>query len=243
MVDKLLERFLLDRFLSTLDYSIGGRIIPGEKPDFIIQRKPSCIGVEVTRYLVQPEPGEHPKKEQESLRDQVLELASEEFSRQDNRLVHVNVLFSSSKTIYKRNIHSIANDIVTIVCKFDVELGSFETIQTLGRSQFNLPDEVISITVARSRNLSRSYWNANDVGFIPECGINDIQMILNQKESKVEKYREICPNIWLLIVASGFGLSSYSDFPEEIFSQRYSSSFDRIFLFVNQQLASWELQH
>lgn len=243
MSDKLLERYLLDRFISTLDFSVSGEIIPGEQPDFVIKSDASSIGVEVTRYFIQTERDSRPIQEQESLRSKVLDMASREFDFRDKRLVHVNVLFNFVNPLLKSNLQTLSENIALIVCNLDVPIGEFETVKSSWRSPFQLPKEVISITVARSSNLSQSYWFANDVGFVPECEVNEIQSILNSKESKVKQYRISCSEVWLLIAVDGFGLSSYADFPQSLLDTRYASSFDRIFLFINQLSRSWELKH
>lgn len=243
MPDKLLERFLLDRFLVTLGLHDVGEIVPGEQPDFVIYKEPLCIGIEVTRYFIQSETGSHPLQEQESLRNSMLQLASEKYASRDHRLVHVNILFHFSKVLRKNDLDQLAEQIVHLVSSMDVPIGEFETIESSWKYPSRLPDQLLSITVARLGTLKQSSWLANDVGFMPECAVKEIQFILDSKESKVDDYRERCSEIWLLIAVDGFGLSSNADFPQNLQDAIYSSSFDRAFLFVNQESRYLELKN
>lgn len=76
-------------------------------------------------------------------------------------------------------------------------------------------------------------WGVGRGGVVPDLPSDSIRERVQDKESKIPRYLGKCSKVWLLIVEDGFAPSSYFDIPDEVKSENYRSTFDRIFLFRN----------
>ena len=231
MADKELEAWYLERFIPTCPDFPVGIISPSEEPDFLIAAAQGTCGIEMTRYYVPLTQGRGPHQEQESLRDRILQEAAELFSREDPRLVHVNVLFSLGSRLGKNDIQPLARGLTAAVVRLEVELGEFKAIDEDSPLDAGLPDGIASIMVATSSKLTRSSWHCDDVALTPEAGPQHVQSILDAKEPRVDAYRRSASSIWLVVVVDATRLSSVADFPSHTFEHSYSTSFDRVYLF------------
>ncbi len=79
--------------------------------------------------------------------------------------------------------------------------------------------------------MGKSYWNAPLASFVPTVNPQQIQDILNEKNSRCADYRKKCDEVWLLIVVDRFKASSFSMIPEGITEHDYTHEFDAAYLF------------
>jgi hypothetical protein len=77
------------------------------------------------------------------------------------------------------------------------------------------------------------FWGVGRGDAVPDLASVQIIERIQDKETKLGKYRSRCSKIWLLIVEDGFAPSSYFVISNGLKKQIYKSSFDRIFLFRN----------
>jgi hypothetical protein len=67
--------------------------------------------------------------------------------------------------------------------------------------------------------------------FVPTLNPQQIQEILDGKNSRCAAYRNKCDKIWLVIVMNRFSASSFAMIPDGIAEHEYAHKFDAAFFF------------
>jgi len=93
------------------------------------------------------------------------------------------------------------------------------------------PEEVHLVSAWRFSSLERSFFSTPSAAFIPDMSREDIERALLSKANKVERYRQKCDQIWLVINCDGRNLSNVFDVDEELFRTTFETPFDRVFVF------------
>jgi hypothetical protein len=75
------------------------------------------------------------------------------------------------------------------------------------------------------------FWTVGRGDTVPTLTSELIEDIIQNKETRRERYLSRCSKIWLLIVETGGLPSSYFQIPKAVVEKIYKSNFDRIFLF------------
>jgi hypothetical protein len=98
---------------------------------------------------------------------------------------------------------------------------------------YNNPDESIFsnivdfVSISPLENDSKTKWIPVDSGLIPKLEILDIQALINEKNCKINSYREKCNIIWLVIFVGCYSLPTFVDLTDEILKHNYISEFDK----------------
>ena len=104
------------------------------------------------------------------------------------------------------------------------------------------PEGIDSIHIRRLPSVITGFWNAPDVGWIPDCSIEQIQDVIDKKTRRAIDYRQEGNSLWLVIVIDGFRISSSFNLPKKILNHYYRSEFDRSFLLNNVTPTSFRLR-
>jgi hypothetical protein len=78
--------------------------------------------------------------------------------------------------------------------------------------------------------MTESFFSAPSAVFVPPLKKERINEILTLKGMKYQQYRKRCNQIWLLINADGSQLSTTYDFDPNLSNEKFTTSFDRVFL-------------
>ena len=122
---KARERAYLQRFRENFAEFPEGKVVPSERPDFLIKTQSRWIGIELTEYHLQ-EPGkdwDSPMQAQEATEDKVLRTASEQNQSKGLPPVAVHALWHPHRAFSRRRIQELAAVLADLVQEHLPELG------------------------------------------------------------------------------------------------------------------------
>jgi hypothetical protein len=223
---KARERAAIDAFRNAYDKFPSGDILEDEKPDFIVGT--SGIGIELREYFREELIDGSPVQEQEALRRQITNRASDGCAAAtDIPNVFAMVFFNRSERLSKRDVIPISEVIVASIRANLPTNASSRKITNGGQ----LPPSIESMIYYYPGNLKEPCVTTTDAVWVREIANQEMQNILDAKEKRLASYRQRCSEIWLLIVVNGFRISSMAKLPSSF--QQLVSSFDRVFILHN----------
>ncbi len=229
-MNKDAELFYLDKFRENFINFPHGDVCPDESPDFLIKSPAGIVGVEVTHFYRQMSSDTQPPLQQrESVRHKIISLAKSIYDSKGFPSVFVSVHFDLNFHCRKSDIQPIAERLVELA---ELSLSGLteekkEKIWRIYEIQLN---GVLLLSVTKWK-MEKSYWNAPLASFVPTVNSQQIQDILDEKNTRCADYRKKCDEVWLIIVMNRFSASSYSMIPEGIAERDYAHEFDSAFLF------------
>jgi hypothetical protein len=164
----------------------------------------------------------------ESTEDKVLRLASSRYEARGLPPVWINVFWSLRDFPISR-VPQLANALADLVEVNLPEQDGEVAIKYPHPAWRSLPPEVSSLSIRRKKVLSNNLWVPTRGAFAPTLTPLDLQQRIEEKEDKVNSYRQKCSQVWLLIVASGFEPSTFGELAPEVEGFRFETSFDRVF--------------
>lgn len=218
-----------------------GKITVTEKPDFVVSTAERTYGVEVTSYYRSHSAGDSPIQEQESLQDRVASKAHSLYLEMDGPPIHVSIRFNSSYRICKAQVMVLARAAVEIVRKKLPNINQTAEV-TDDWDDEDCFSEVFDRVDVDRLTCDESNWSASRATWPPDLAPEEIQKILNKKNSLCREYRTRCDEIWLLIEIDGFQLASMVLSHESVVHHRYISQFDRVFI-LHDNAKLIELKH
>jgi len=222
------EFFYLNEFKRNFPNFPMGDIYPDESPDFLIRCPNETIGIEITHFFREMSSATGPTLQQrESVRKKIIAIAKEAYNSKELPSVFVGVHFDLKFYCQKTNIRPIAEKLVGIVEK---SLPDLDKERLWRRDEIQIGG-VDLLSVKKMRGIKRSHWSAPLASFVPTIDPQQIQSILDAKNTRCTNYRKKCNRIWLIIVMERFQASSHSVIPEGIEELGYCHTFDSAFLF------------
>jgi hypothetical protein len=234
------EKYYLDCFKSTYSDFPAGTIRAHEKPDFLVQAPDAVVGIEVTEFYRSDFEARIPRQAAEALREQCVRQA-ESICRNDARSqLYVSVYFSHWINLRKSIIRPLSARLAELVQSASLDVYGDIVLENDGQTD-GFPEEIDSIHIRRLPSVITGFWNAPDVGWIPDCSTEQIQDVIDKKNRRAIDYRQECNSLWLVIVIDGFRISSSFNLPKKILNHYYRSEFDRSFLLDNVTPTSFRL--
>ncbi len=208
-------------------------------PDLLFEE--CSLGIEITEYLQgQGKEGSRLRR-LENVRRRIVNEAQTEYESHIHHCLQVSVHWATEDCPAKREGKAVAQALARIVASQTFEN---QRLWRIGWQQFADPiveRYVAEVSISLIGERGQSCWFSNATIWDGKAEPR-IQAALDQKESKVAQYREICGEVWLLMVADGAWLSS-KFFPNETFGQAvFNSSFDRAFLLDTTNSDVYELK-
>jgi hypothetical protein len=200
-----------------------------DRPDFMVSMDGSRIGIEVTRYSPEVNPGVPRPEEQVSLQHWTLELARDMYFDAGGPPISVHAVFDRYRVLTKKRARELAEQISTYL------LGSSKKWLVYRRREYGdlvrdkfLP-ELASLDAIRVSPDRHAAWITGQVGWSLRAQKEDIRRVALRKENKLAAYRKSCDAIWLLIVFDILGNEFEMRPPVEPVEFAISTGFDRIF--------------
>lgn len=223
------EKAFLEKFRSLYPRFPSGEIVSSEAPDFVIENNDMCLGIEVTEFPSQPPSGEAPRA-QESRGARALRRAEE--ACRANGLLHfqVNVNFHPGRRLEPSRESDFVSELAQLIQRNLPNVGEKIHLSSTPRSVDLPPEEVISVSIHHPSNLDeQSYVLPSYGGVSKKYTLRELQEEINRKERKVLTYRQLCPQVWLLVAGGQILPSTWIDLPDGINEHKFQSSFDKVF--------------
>lgn len=214
-----------------------------ENPDFLISTSEKTIGIEHTEIFHEIKKSGTTLQAEESYIFKILHKAKKLYNESNNIPLIIWVDLRIGTDFKKRNIDSIAKNLVRIVEENIPEQESFNEVKKTWEIDDPLPKVVSSITIIRFGSLTKSSWAPIGIsGAMPNVPPEFVQKSIDKKNPKVEDYKKRCDEVWLVIVVYGYLPSTLFEVSGKAISELYSSNFDRTYLFDFQKNKSFLLK-
>jgi hypothetical protein len=231
------ERFHLDTFLRLMPTIGNGHREYGGKPDLLLHGNEHRLGVEHTRLF---QPQHPPLQERESLENRLVAKAWKIYSSDATGFpLNLSVCFDERESLRKEDINPYATRLASTVRRLDKAIGDadylerflvFETWRLNKEWPQALPEVIGELLYERVSKKEYELWSTPRSCMLPALSKTQIQARLDHKEKKLPWYRQTCDSVWLLIVLDGGSPATYQSVDDGLFTLRYTSSFDRVFL-------------
>jgi hypothetical protein len=210
-----------------------GDLILAEEPDFLIRTPTHTIGVELTELYRPRVEGQQPLQETEQLRRRVCERAQCEFEKSGRPSLLVFVSFNSAQRLIARRVPQLVEELTSIVGSLDLQAGEEHDVGAEWDSKAALPDEVSRLRVWRPPRKMTVTWQASSVGIVATCEADHVLPVVSKKEQRLPAYLRNASEVWLIIVADGFSISSTFEAPNPDRVGEIETGFQRVYYFDN----------
>ena len=222
------EKYVFESFKELYNDFPEGVIIPGEKPDYLINSNDRIIGVEITQVFIDNFIGsELNEKRKENIRSMLGDLLCNKIKTVVPYKFVLDIEFSN-KDFSTNHIERIA-----LACEEYIRLIEFpkEIIESFDIENYGqLPDEIININLLYFPSLDKSFFSEISGGVVPNLAQRHLKCILDKKEAALKNYR-FCHEYWLLIKEGTF----YSDSFNKIDIEEIETTFEKIFIYRHSQ--------
>jgi hypothetical protein len=232
------ERFLLDRFLELQGISPAS-IEPLDPPDFLIDLEGRKVGIEVTELFIRSNKSEpHPQPEEEpllqaaeSITNLIVSKARKIYFDAGNPPVLSKIWFSDRITLDRKKGDQIAELIA-----HQIQIMSLQNSQAVAwrssedeNEERSLSESVAIIHTSRVPELRFARWTVARPGLVATLTPKHLQEVIDKKAKKINGYKKVAEEIWLLIVAdrtrSSQKFSVMPDFPLDSISSPFAKTF------------------
>lgn len=227
---KEIELWQFERFVAVMPDIQGLEIKESEEPDFLLTLSGKTLGVELTELYHEPPEDGVPLQAQEALRFRIAKAAQQLYIAKELPSLHVSIHFNPNYVLSKRDVRRLATSISNLIAKNVPEPGQSFREEYDWENRDYFPEEVNTISAWHVPSMTEPFFSSPSASFIPTLEESDIERVLRSKEPKVQRYRERCDEIWLLVSFDQGQLSTFFEHDEEVLQRSYASSFDRVFL-------------
>jgi len=141
----------------------------------------------------------------------------------------VNVWVNFNRPLTEGQLEDLAEKISSIVTRHVPNPGCFASVRHPGPDWKSLPPQVASISIYHPTKEQEIIWVPVGSGVLPVIAPDNIEEVLIQKEALLPKYRESAPEVWLLVVVTGFSTSAFCKIDPNLDRHPFRTDFDRVF--------------
>jgi hypothetical protein len=222
-----LERFFFDSFVRNVSDFPQGIVTHEDAPDFFVSGPTSLIGIEVTNVFRASSLGDCLEQQSDAEKQLIVEKSQAIAIAWRLPSLYVSVNFSCQYRPKKANRDLIAKKLVETVKK---RLASDDDDSFALEYEDGLPTEIDYVLVHRKLAIDYPFWQTTLVGFVVENCEPDFQRVIDAKNAKLPKYKQLCSECWLLIVADWFaGSSAFFEPNHKILTHDFTTGFDRVY--------------
>ena len=225
MPDKQRERFYLGQLRRCIPDIPLGDPSDCESPDFLLGSAPRRVGVEITAFYLQPDPGERPHQELQSLMDQVIVLAEQLHARGGGPALYLMAIFGRHGHLTKRTVRPIAEALAAAILSYPMPRSIRDPRVEVPRNL--LPLEIAHVSAHASVDGTDRLWEADDGGWVASITRVHVQGEIARKEKVAYLARAKCDELWLVIVHD-IMRGAPTKLTDEARVGPYEHSFDRL---------------
>ena len=209
-------------------------------PDLIVHHNGKVVGIEHTRLYREDStiPAGRQLLPQERIHWRLVERAHEIFQQHSDRLLWLYVTFKEPFNYRQYDIEQEATLLAqSVLAALSRSLASdpgesVVRIQSWKAQRLGLPFpggvDSYDFTVVHKPGLE--LWAPVYGGAVPTLTAQQLEVVICEKETRLDRYRSRCATVWLLVVTDAGLPSSHFDITEALEHHIFTSVFDRIFL-------------
>lgn len=205
-VRKRRERFFFEEFVSGVGL-VAEIVEQREAPDMLVRASGRLIGVELTEFFVSPDSHGRALQAQESIGDQIATKAQRLYEQSGAPPAHVTLCFWPNRNLSDLNRDGTAK----LLCEFvrGLNLATWQRAEWKpGFPNSVLPDEVSFVHALGVPSSDLARWGVARAGWVAPLKLESLQRIIDSKAQRIESYRTVIDEVWLLIIADSFRPSS-----------------------------------
>lgn len=241
MNNKALERHYIRLLQKAVPALPQGDLNDCESPDFIMDTTAGRIGLEVTRLFKAPDLHGRRLQVQENECALMVKEATRLYEATGSPPVEVHVHMAGQTEFNKKNRGQFAQALAKLVSSRVPSDRSWIEISNKFDNPDLFPFEIDCISIARYGH-ERNYWSVPDGGWVQEDFASELQLLIDQKNSLLPNYSNLCTAHWLVIVIEGTSGSTLFEPSQETLNHAYSSDFERAFLLDRLLVKAYELR-
>lgn len=223
---KQLERQYARALLQSLGRSDKIDLTHFGVPDVLVPGR-SILGIEVTQIYRSDKVSKVPLRAVEGGWQLVLDNLAKSWESSNLPGVEVKIRFSPDFHVRKVDAREMSEKIFNLLIKLMPDSGDDYYMPD---DFYPLPPGITHINISRVIDYLPSCWSYYSSSFPPLLTQAVIKERIAEKESLLEKYREHCAEIWLLIVLHRISRSTDFELDETILRDPYPSGFDLLYL-------------
>jgi hypothetical protein len=233
------ERFLLERFLEAA--KLQAEVTEArEAPDFIIRFEGRSIGVEITELFISHDTGRNLPQVQEALSSRIVSHAQQLYQASGARPAHVTVCFGPGCDLRSLNRDHTAAKLASFVQ--GLQLPEWQRVDWRPEElDGHLLDEISFVHALGVPKSKTAHWGVARAGWAAPLSAGALQSRIDEKTTRLLKYRNTVSENWLVVVADGTKPSQLFDAKAEFDSRTISSPFSRSFFYGHPDRAVIEL--
>ena len=227
---KEVEAFYFERFRSLLPAFPSGEIEPFEEPDFLVCRKDSVLGIEITELHRLAPPGASSQQARQAMRQQVIQRAHEIYLSENRPVVRVRLFMNELAHIKSSEVERLAKQICDLAIRNlpGPSMSGEECCERTNRDYF--PQLVESIKVHRIDGMHKTHFICPGSTWVGILSQVDVVLTLLAKDKKYFAYRKNCKEAWLVIVLEIQAMSTWFQLDPALLQHSFTSCFDRVFI-------------
>jgi hypothetical protein len=223
------ERFLLERFFE--DAALPAEVVEErEAPDFIVRFEDRFIGVEVTELFISHDTNRNLMQAQESISTRIVSRAQQIYHASGALPAHVSVCFDPGCDLKKLNRDHTANELASFVRSLN--LAEWQRADWYPEEcDGPLPHEISFVHALGVPSFDMAHWAVARAGWAAPLTADVLQARVDEKSTRLLKYRDIVRENWLVVVADATKPSGLFDARSQFDVAGLSSPFSRTFFY------------
>jgi len=199
-----------------------------EAPDFLLEVEGRAIGLEVTEVFIESNGGPVAPKVAESIVGEIVTRARRRYEVQGGKPLHVSIGFHSRVDMRHVSKREAADEIACFLLALDPPLNKLMKCQRRAVDRDALPEQIAFMQVLAVPDQTMADWWAPQAGWVAPLIAEFLQPSVDEKSRKIEQYRQVIEEVWLLLAIEGKGPSQLFEPSGEI--PVVASPFDRTYL-------------
>ena len=208
-----------------------------ERPDIIAETDKKTVGIEIRRlYNDEQEGSGSVDRKRHGIYQSVVAACSELHSRRSDKWIVVRLSFSKHADIdqiAKRRSgikQEIAEKLVSLIEDLPLRIGDSFDLRSEDLWGSHWPEGIDSVHGVLLEGNGPPEWDFSDSFWVAETTDEIIQTALDEKEQKIDSWRDSYDSAWVILVLDGSVGASMLRLHRQLIDSEYLSSFDRAFI-------------
>ena len=196
-----------------------------DMPDFLVFNNSETIGIEFTEVYKQSKKDGKTSRENEAIKERVLNNAKRMCIKEKIPPLHVGIIFTNS--ISKNREKFITEELFKIIKNnYPTERGTVDIDNGINS---HIPNEFYSIIISNITGVKSHFWDSVEASSVVTNFSDQLQNTIDRKAKRLKEYLKKCDRCWLVITALGNNSSSFYEYSKDMEKSSYNSPFEKVF--------------